>query len=155
MLGGGGVIVNWALPSGALLKGAFLILLEMVLEMVMEVVVNEDTSGDSEVLDVLMKIVVLIIVEVDNVIISDQQHKEASQSWPLFDPPVQRQQGGDKTNEKLKMCRRILRCVCSCHLSPKKEQYSKMRLTLLLRLKMAGSSMLIISSQILDRKPSD
>ena len=38
------------------LKGAFLILLEMVLEMVMEVVVNEDTSGDSEVLDVLMKI---------------------------------------------------------------------------------------------------
>ena len=46
--------------------------------MVMEVVVNEDTSGDSEVLDVLMKIVVLIIVEVDNVIISDQQHREAS-----------------------------------------------------------------------------
>ena len=129
----------------------------MVLEMVMEVVVNEETSGDSEVLDVLMKIVVLIIVEVDNVIISDQQRKEASQSWPLFDPLVQRQQGGDKTNEKLKMCRRILRCVCSCHLSPKKEQYSKMRniLTLLLRLKMAGSSMLIISSQILDRKPSD
>ena len=32
--------------------------------MVMEVVVNEETSGDSEVLDVLMKIFVVIIVEV-------------------------------------------------------------------------------------------
>ena len=44
------------IPDEHFIDESLVILLEMVLEMVMEVVVNEETSGDSEVLDVLMKI---------------------------------------------------------------------------------------------------
>ena len=91
-----------------------------------------------------------------SVMISDQRYKpEASSTWPLYDPFMQRQPGENLKQIKvtLEFFRRILISVFSSRLS----LHSRLILhNLTLSLKAAESSMFVTTwSQIRNRKPPD